>query len=146
MKKIVFLIISCTFLFSCDAFNESEPESHSNKFSHSILSFGTVIDVTLLDTNQQTAEQVFKTLENDFAYWHRVWNPWQKGPLARVNTLIPTKAAFNLPLHLIPIIKQSQTLFQQSEGLYNPAIGHLINLWHFTNIKTRISSHLLQMK
>ncbi|MCK4708510.1 MAG: FAD:protein FMN transferase, partial [Gammaproteobacteria bacterium] len=54
-----------------------------------------------------------------------------KGPLSRVNTLIPTKAAFNLPLHLIPMIKQSQIFYDQSDGLFNPAIGKLINLWRF---------------
>jgi len=84
-----------------------------------------------MGTDQATAQQAFATLEEDFSYWHRVWNPWKQGPLLRVNTLIPTKAAFNLPLHLIPMIKQSQTLFEQSEGLFNPAIGKLINLWEF---------------
>lgn len=136
MKAVFFLILSCSFFLSCDSFNSSSP-SPINKFDHSILSFGTVIDVTLMDTDQQTASQVFNTLDEDFAYWHRVWNPWQKGPLARVNNLIPTKAAFNLPLHLIPIIKQSKVLYQQSEGLFNPAIGHLINLWEFHKYKEK---------
>jgi len=51
--------------------------------------------------------------------------------LSRVNALLPTEAAFNLPLHLIPLIEKSQLLFRQSEGLFNPAIGNLINLWKF---------------
>lgn len=84
-----------------------------------------------MGTDQATAQQAFTTLDEDFAYWHKVWNPWKKGPLARVNTLIPTQAQFNLPLNLIPLIKQSQQLYETSEGLFNPAIGHLINLWRF---------------
>jgi len=139
MRKILFSLFLCSlFLTACDSLFSNTPSTPAvtiGKYQHSILSFGTVIDVTLIDVDQHKAQQVFSTLEEDFALWHRVWNPWQKGPLVRVNTLIPTKAAFNLPLHLIPIIKQSQTLYEQSDGLFNPAIGHLINLWKFHEYK-----------
>lgn len=137
MKNILFLLLISTGLLSCDYFDSSSQatQSQQQKFQHSILSFGTVIDITLIDTDQQTATQVFSTLDTDFEYWHDVWNPWKKGPLARVNTLIPTKARFNLPLHIIPLVKQSQQLYEQSEGLFNPAIGHLINLWQFHKYK-----------
>lgn len=127
MKIVVFL--SCFFITAC-----SEPTSsplNVDKFHHSILTFGTVIDVTIIGTDQMAAQQAFSTLDEDFAYWHKVWNPWKKGPLKRVNTLIPTQAGFNLPIHIIPLIKESQTFYEQSEGLFNPAIGHLINLWRF---------------
>lgn len=140
MRKMLVIpfFLSSLFLTACDSLFSSAPPPpviSTGKHQHSILSFGTVIDVTLLDVDQQKAQQVFSILEEDFAYWHRVWNPWQKGPLARVNNLIPTKAAFNLPLHLIPIIKQSQSLYEQSDGLFNPAIGQLINLWKFHEYK-----------
>lgn len=127
MKAFVFL--SCLFFAACSAPNSTP--LNVEKFQHSILTFGTVIDVTIMGTDQATAQQAFTTLDEDFAYWHKVWNPWKKGPLARVNTLIPTQAQFNLPLNLIPLIKQSQQLYETSEGLFNPAIGHLINLWRF---------------
>lgn len=139
MKKTLFSLVFCgLFLTACDSLFSNTPSTPSittGKHQHSILSFGTVIDVTLIDVDQHKAQQLFSTLDEDFAYWHRVWNPWQKGPLARVNGLIPTKAAFNLPLHLIPIIKQSQLLYEQSDGLFNPAIGQLINLWKFHEYK-----------
>jgi len=139
MRKTAFVILLFSFILTaCDSpLSGSTPNvaTITEKHQHSILSFGTVIDVTLIDTDKNQAQQIFSTLDEDFAYWHRVWNPWQQGPLARVNTLIPTKAAFNLPLHLIPIIKQSQILYQQSDGLFNPAIGHLINLWKFHEYK-----------
>jgi len=137
MKKFSFLVLSCLSLLACDFFeaSTSAPQPVKTKHQHSILSFGTVIDITLIDVDPIIASQVFTTLDNDFAYWHKSWNPWQKGPLARVNTLIPTKAAFNLPLHIIPLISESQRLFEQSEGLFNPAIGQLINLWQFHKYK-----------
>ncbi len=136
MKKTFFLFIACLSFAACDYFDTSSPTLPTKtKHQHSILSFGTVIDITLMDVDETTASQVFKTLDDDFAHWHRLWNPWTKSSLNRVNTLIPTKTAFNLPLHIIPLISQSQLLFEQSEGLFNPAIGQLINLWQFHKYK-----------
>ncbi|MDH5391984.1 MAG: FAD:protein FMN transferase [Gammaproteobacteria bacterium] len=135
MKLLSPLLFSLFVLLACDSQNNNNTNpaavSDSNKFQHSILSFGTIIDVTVIGVDASQAQQAFTILEEDFKYWHRVWNPWLKGPLSRVNSLIPTKAAFNLPLHLIPLIEQSQGYYQQSEGLFNPAIGQLINLWRF---------------
>jgi len=129
MKLLPLLFLSCAFLTACDS---SEPQKAvRDRFEHSILAFGTVINISIADSNKQTAELAFNTLTDDFTYWHRAWNPWTQGPLKRVNSLLPTTAAFNSPLHLIPLIKQSQQYYEQSEGLFNPAIGHLINLWRF---------------
>lgn len=128
MKTISLLLFSCLFLISCSP-PDSAPANQT--FQHSILSFGTIIDVTIIGTDQVLAQQAFTTLDEDFAYWHKVWNPWIKGPLSRVNILIPTQAGFNLPLHIIPLIQQSTQFYEQSEGLFNPAIGQLINLWKF---------------
>lgn len=129
LYPLTILLFSLSYLTGC-----SESDSArltNNQYQHSILQFGTVIDVTVRDIQQQTAQQAFQTLENDFAYWHKSWSPWIAGPLSRVNSLIPSQAGFNLPLHLIPLIQQSQRLSEQSEGLFNPAIGGLINLWKF---------------
>lgn len=135
MKTLLLIICSSLMLSACDLLpSATEPavtDNTSNKFQHSILNFGTIIDVTIIGVEQPLAQQAFSTLEADFTYWHRVWNPWQQGPLSRVNTLIPTKAAFNLPLHIIPMVNQSKLYYEQSEGLFNPAIGHLINIWKF---------------
>ena len=136
MRRIFILTLACLSLMACDFFDTSTAAPPTKtKHQHAILSFGTVIDITLIDVDETTARKVFTMLDDDFAYWHNVWSPWKKGPLARVNTLIPTKAAFNLPLHIIPLISQSQRLFEQSEGLFNPAIGQLINLWQFHKYK-----------
>lgn len=135
MKHLFFLSIFSLILYSCDATDNKPANNDAQTYTHSILNFGTVIDVTVTGVDQSVAQQAFDTLDKDFKYWHTAWNPWLKGPLSRVNLLIPTKAGFNLPLHLIPLIKQSQQLHQQSEGLFNPAIGQLINLWKFHEYK-----------
>ncbi|MDH5424374.1 MAG: FAD:protein FMN transferase [Gammaproteobacteria bacterium] len=136
MKILSRILFCCIFLISC---SPADNTPASETFRHSILSFGSIIDVSITGTDPLLAEQAFATLDEDFAYWHKVWNPWINGPLSRVNSLIPTEAGFNLPLHLIPLIRQSTALYEQSEELFNPAIGHLLNLWksHETDISNK---------
>ena len=66
--------------------------------------------------------------------YHQDWSPWTNGDLAQLNNILGSTAndaAITIPEHLIPILKTSITLSEQSENFYNPAIGQLINLWRF---------------
>lgn len=115
VSGLITLLIACT----------PEPA----EYQHTILNFGTLISVTLYDVDQKTAEQVFSKLDEDFAYFHTAWSPWEKGSLYRINSLIPTGKEFSVGPSVLPLIKESLPLAQATEHLYNPAIGKLINLW-----------------
>jgi thiamine biosynthesis lipoprotein len=62
---------------------------------------------------------------------HRAWHAWEPGPLGRVNQLLPTGKAFVAPPSVLPLVRLSQRYFEQSGGRFNPAIGHLVDLWGF---------------
>lgn len=98
---------------------------------HSILQFDTLIDVTLYATNAALAEQAFADLDRDFDMYHHSWTPYAASSMSRVNALIPTGKPFSLPPSVIPLITESMPLAQQTDNLYNPAIGKLIKLWQF---------------
>ena len=55
MKALI--LISFVFLAACDKLNSDAPAIE--KFHHSILSFGTVIDITIIGTNSTLAQQAF---------------------------------------------------------------------------------------
>lgn len=101
------------------------------QYDYSIFAFGTLIDVTLYDTDQQQADKAFNQLQQLFDKNHHDWSSWTNGDLAQLNKKLSTQTATSVPDHLIPIIKTSISLSQQSNNYYNPAIGHLINLWQF---------------
>lgn len=104
------------------------------QYDYSIFAFGTLIDISLYDTDRTTAESAFLQLQQDFDRYHQEWSPWTEGDLARFNRQLQTATpgqAIDVPSHLLPLLKTSVTLSQQSENLYNPAIGLLINLWQF---------------
>lgn len=95
------------------------------------LAFGTLVDLSIVGIERARAERVSELIEQDFAYMHRAWHAWEPGPLGRVNRLIAEKNAFAAPPSILPLIRRSQALAEQSENRFNPAIGHLVDLWGF---------------
>ncbi|MCK4674292.1 MAG: FAD:protein FMN transferase [Gammaproteobacteria bacterium] len=121
------LFIAAAFLYAC--------EKPAKVHSYSIFTFGTLIDITLYDVDKQQAEDAFAQLQQDFDQYHQNWSPWTNGDLAQLNNQLanPEKHGNTVPvpIHLIPLIRTSMVLSQQSENHYNPGIGKLINLWQF---------------
>lgn len=123
-------LVFITILVS--ACNQTEKQ-----FSYSIFAFGTIIEVTLYDTNQQQADIAFNDLQQLFDKNHQDWSPWTNGDLAQLNKRLNSTSPITVAPHLIPIIKTSITLSKQSNNHYNPAIGKLINLWQFHKYKDK---------
>jgi len=125
---------------------ETQPE----EFHHSILSFGTIIDVTLYDVDEALADKIFSDLDQDFKLRHNAWSPWVMGSLTRVNQLIPTGKKFSVGPSIVPLINESIKLTEATEHLFNPAIGKLINLWAFhkyqdANVKPPDAEHIKRL-
>ncbi|HHJ34300.1 MAG TPA: FAD:protein FMN transferase [Gammaproteobacteria bacterium] len=122
---LFFTLIIC--LSSC--------ERSIEQYDYSILAFGTLIDISLYDIDRVQADKAFERLQKDFDQYQQNWSSWTDGDLARLNIQLKRQAAtgntITIPDHLVPLIKESMRLSRESGGLYNPAIGELINLWQF---------------
>jgi len=124
-----FRLLPCIVLLSAC----SQP---AKQYNYSIFTFGTLVDVTLYGIDRELAETAFELLQKDFDQYHQQWSPWTNGDLAVLNRqLSETRTGENnsitVPAHLIPMIKYSKKLSEQSNNYFNPAIGNLINLWQF---------------
>jgi thiamine biosynthesis lipoprotein len=126
MKDLTRNLCAWFFLFLLTAC-----QTQPREFHHSILSFGTIIDITLYDVDKALANKIFTDLEQDFKLRHNAWSPWVKGSLMRVNQLLPMQKKFSISPSIVPLIHQSIQLSAATEQLFNPAIGKLINLWAF---------------
>lgn len=98
---------------------------------HTFLGFGTLIEVSLYGTDATTAQRAMAAVEAEFELMHSVWHPWQPGSLGRVNTLLATGEWFSSPSSVLPLLVRARQLSQQSNHLFNPAIGKLVRLWGF---------------
>ena len=112
----------CLIASSCANDNNSE-------YRHTLFVFGTLIEITLYDTTQAKAYSAFERLENDFHAYHASWTPWEDSELSRLNESIRAGDSPSVSGEVLPLITRSMDLFESSKGLFNPAIGDLINLW-----------------
>ena len=103
--------------------------NRSGEYKHTVFAFGTLIEITLYDTTEARAHAAFDRLEKDFHAYHASWTPWEASDLSRINESIRSGSSVTVPPQVFPLITISAVLFDSSQGLFNPAIGNLINLW-----------------
>ena len=122
-NNVILILICCLQLLSCKA---KPTEYHDN-----VLAFGTIIEVSLVNVPSEQTERVMKKIRADFKYFHYAFHPFHAGPTGRINSLLAATGEFTSNPSLIPIIKKSKLYSQQSQGLFNPAVGKLIKLWGY---------------
>ena len=93
--------------------------------------FGGLVDVTLVSVPVAEAQAAVAALAKDFAFMEESWDPAPGAPLARVNDLLAKGERFAGPPCVLPLIERGRALTELSDGLLNPAIGGLFELWGF---------------
>lgn len=96
-----------------------------------LLSFGTLVELEIIGVDQRKAREAYQALQEDFDFMHRTWHAWAPGPLGRVNQAIAEGRTIAAPPSVLPLIRISQKLARQSDYLFDPGIGRLIELWGF---------------
>lgn len=93
--------------------------------------FGTLVEIVLWDVSPAKGEQAIGRIRKEFQRMHREWHAWEPGPLVELNEAIAAGRPAEVPDSIIPLIEHSRVLYDRSEGLFNPAIGGLLELWGF---------------
>ena len=100
-------------------------------YEERILIFGTLVDLTIRGEEEAKAREAAAVLGRRFQEQHREWHAWEPSALTALNAAIARGESHTVPDHLLPLLRQSQSLDRESGGLFNPAIGGLIALWGF---------------
>lgn len=123
IKINLLFILLTSLLFGC----HPTPQEYRT----TLLSFGTLIDITFWGIEQDKAERVINEVEKDLQYMHYAWHAWQPGPISRINMLLETTASFSANPSVLGPISKARQLAVASDHLFNPAISQLIRLWGF---------------
>ena len=118
------LVIFCVFFSACDS-------PRDTVYKEQLFVFGTIVEISIWGEQPQKAKQATAELAEDFKFMHRVWSPRARGSLGRMNKLFPSKLAFTGSPSVLPMLEKARKLSDQSNKLFNPAIGKLIQLWDF---------------
>lgn len=94
--------------------------------------FGTLVDIAIYGEPEQRARQLAEHVLQEFQKLHRELHAWQPGSdLDRLNTAFAKGDTIDVSPELAAMLTDATHLSEQSQGLFNPAIGHLIQLWGF---------------
>jgi len=127
--KVVNVIWAITLLLSLTACNKaSQTSNHQETF----YAFGTSVIIQIKGVSKQTAHNAIQAIEKDFHYLNREWHAWDKeGMVHKINLAIANNQSIIVSTEVKTFIQFSQTLAKQSNYLFDPAIGQLIQLWSF---------------
>ena len=126
------LTLACLLCFGCD--------SSTKDFRHQFYAFGTLVTIDFFDTGPRSSAAAIAAVEARIRELDRNWYPWRKhsderqGELQRINAAIAAGQAIEVSPMLAELVRRATALEQLSGGRFNPAIGHLTELWGFHDL------------
>ena len=93
--------------------------------------FGTLVEISIYGEDEIRAKQAVKTVMHEFQRLHEMLHAWQPSELSELNATFAKGESMAISAELVAILQDAGKLSQQSQGLFNPAIGGLVQLWGF---------------
>jgi len=93
--------------------------------------FGTLVEITVYGEPEAHAQQAVGDVLQEFQRLHNMLHAWQPSELSELNRAFAKGESKAISPELAAMLQDATQLSQQSQGLFNPAIGGLIRLWGF---------------
>jgi thiamine biosynthesis lipoprotein len=93
--------------------------------------FGTLVDVTIHGETEQRARKAANDVMHEFQRLHDMLHAWQPSELSELNAAFAKGESSAISEELVAMLQDATRLSRQSQGLFNPAIGKLVQLWGF---------------
>jgi len=119
------LLLAATLGIS--ACSEAPPQVHKAK----LFTLGTLVDVSVLHQDETATQQAVEIVESELAIINSQWHAWQDSPLTAINQQLAQGKTVAIDAATHRFIKQAQTLANDSNQLFNPTIGSLVEQWGF---------------
>jgi thiamine biosynthesis lipoprotein len=93
--------------------------------------FGTLVEVSVYGESESRARQAVSEVMHEFQRLHDMLHAWQPSELSEMNAAFAKGESDAISAELVDILQDAAQLSRQSQGLFNPAIGGLVQLWGF---------------
>ena len=122
LQTSLFILALVVLLAACEKQNLNRYQS---------FAFGTLIEIKIRSDDKALADRASASLFSDFDEMHSDWHAWEAGKLTQTSAMLATGEWFTADKAVQDIIKLSKQYSLRSNGLFNPAIGELIQAWGF---------------
>jgi FAD:protein FMN transferase len=93
--------------------------------------FGTLVEISIYGEDEVRAKQAVSEVMHEFQRLHDMLHAWQPSELSELNTAFANGESAAISAELVAILQDATQLSRQSQGLFNPTIGGLVQLWGF---------------
>lgn len=94
--------------------------------------FGTLVEIHIRDSDADLARRASAELGEQFQRMHREWHAWQPGgELSRLNAAFAEGETLTVGPFLLPLVRKAKEYHRVSNGLFDPAVGALVDAWGF---------------
>jgi thiamine biosynthesis lipoprotein len=93
--------------------------------------FGTLVEVTIYGETEPHARQATASVLHEFQRLHDMLHAWKPSELSELNAAIARGEGKRVSAELAAMLQDAAGIAEQSQGLFNPAIGSLVQLWGF---------------
>lgn len=93
--------------------------------------FGTRVEVSVYGADETRARAAVASVMQEFQRLHNLLHAWKPSALSELNTAFAQGKPRAVTVELKDILQDATKLSEQSAGLFNPAIGGLVQLWGF---------------
>jgi len=113
------------FLIACD---NSKDEIHP-VYQSKIYAFDTSITVTFLNISSAQADTLMRPIEKKLTSINQQWLAWHPGVVSAIDDACINRQLYRSESSVIQLLRYAQQLEGKSLGLFNPALGELVDLW-----------------
>jgi thiamine biosynthesis lipoprotein len=93
--------------------------------------FGTQVDVSIYGADEAKARQATVAVMHEFQRLHDMLHAWKPSELSALNAAIAQGKSQRVSAELAAMLQDAARVSAESGGLFNPAIGGLIQTWGF---------------
>ncbi|MDD5056982.1 MAG: FAD:protein FMN transferase [Sideroxydans sp.] len=93
--------------------------------------FGTLVEVSVYGEDEARAKQGVTAVMREFQRLHDLLHAWKPSELSELNAAFAQGKSKTVSPELAAMLKDAAQLSAESGGLFNPAIGGLIQTWGF---------------
>jgi len=97
----------------------------------SFVIFGGLTEVELRGVPEPAAAAAFGAVGETLQRDQRAWHPWEMSDLLRLNAAIAQGESYQTSDELAGLLRAAQRAYVGSDGLFNAAVGSLVDLWGF---------------
>ncbi|WP_373973768.1 FAD:protein FMN transferase [Chitinibacter sp. SCUT-21] len=93
--------------------------------------FGTRVQISIYGLDEAVAAKHAGAVLSELDRLHKKLHAWQPSEITRLNNAIKNGETITADVELIEMLNAAKKYAQQSDQLFNPAVGGLVTLWGF---------------